>query len=159
MERTSWVTLLLIIVVAAVVGVLAGTQFFGVVPPLSYFTAFTFAGIAAVCGGYGWKVKQAIAHGKVGMDRSQLHPITIARVLALAKASAIVAAVGVGAVGGYTIVLAVRRSEIAAAGQDLPAGIAITIAAVVLLVVSLVVEMWCEVPPGDDSTEMLGETA
>lgn len=159
MERTSWATIVPTVVVGAVAGVIVGVRFFSVLPPLSYFTAVTLAAVAIMCGGYGWKVKRAVEHNRVGMDRSQLHPLTVARVVALAKACTILGAAFTGGAAGLTGALAVRGQQIVAAGEELPVAIAILLTSVLLLVVGIVVEKWCEVPPGDEGSEMLGETA
>jgi len=100
--------------------------------------------IAAVVGGLGWNVRQYTA-GK----RPELDMLLAARTVVLATASAYTGALLTGWYAAQVLVvlgdidLAARR-EVA-----VTAGIA-ALAAVLLAVVGLVVERWCEIPPPDD---------
>lgn len=103
--------------------------------------------IAAVVGGLGWNVRQYVT-GK----RPELDMLMAARTVVLATASAYTGALLAGWYGAQVLVvlgdldLAARR-EVA-----ITAGVAAA-AAVVLAVVGLVVERWCEIPPPDDDDE------
>lgn len=150
MQRTSWVTLGPVLAVCLVAGAVAGVQYLNAMPPLTYLSAAGLAVVAAVLLWWGWTVRQSVAANRIGQDRSQLNPLTVVRVVALAKASALLGAGIGGAAGGYAIVLGIRRGAVAAAATDFPVAVVITCAAVALLVVGLVVETWCILPPGSD---------
>lgn len=150
MQRTSWVTLGPVLAVCLVAGVVAGVQYLNVMPPLSYLSAVCLGGVTAVLLWWGWTVKQAVADNRIGQDRSQLSPLTVVRVVALAKASALLGAGTGGCAGGYAIALGIRRGEVSAAATDFPVAVVITCTAVALLVAALVVETWCQLPPGSD---------
>ncbi len=147
MRRTPWARLLLVAVVAAAVSaaVLRMVESRGgTLMPVPVLAATVIGAIAAVVGVLGWNVRQYTRGKRPGMDM-----IIAARTVVLATASAYTGALLTGWYAAQVVVvlgdLALGpRREIA-----VTAGIA-ALAAVVLAVVGLVVERWCEVPPPDD---------
>ena len=97
MTRIAVSTLALVALVAAVAAyVLTGT-FLGSMPSIG-FGWVTLVVIAAIDILLAVRIRSAISDNSVGQDRSQMHPLTIARSAALGQASAVLgsAATGVG---------------------------------------------------------------
>jgi len=147
MRRTPWTRLLLVAVVTAAVAaaVLRLAESRGAtllpVPAFAWLVVLLIAAVVAVLA---WTVRQ-YARGK----RPEIDLIMAARTVVLATASAYTGALLTGWYMAQVLVtlgdlqLAPRR-EVA-----ISAGVA-TVAALVLAVVGLVAERWCEVPPPDD---------
>lgn len=155
MDRTSWLTVVLVALVCAVAGICAGVRLFSAMPPLTYLTAVPLSVVIGIDLVLGWRVRSAIDAGRVGLDRSQMSPHTVVVVLSLAKASTILGAVVAGFGAGYAIPLGMRASDVTAAHDDLPMAIVLAVIGAALCGVGLLVETWCKVPPGDDQAAAL----
>ncbi|MCA5893073.1 DUF3180 domain-containing protein [Isoptericola sp. NEAU-Y5] len=148
MRRTSVATLGLITAVTAVVGavVLRLLESRGIyLPIVAWVEDIALLGIAAGIFWMGWAVR-AYQKG----DRPGLDPLRAARTFVLAKAGAFTGAL---LAGRYlaTVLVVLEQLEIEARrDQAVAAGIAAG-CAVVLAVVGLVVERFCELPPPDDT--------
>lgn len=153
MDRTSWLTVVLVATCSVAAGIGAGMRLFSSMPPLTYVTLVPLSVVMGVDLFLGWRVRSAVESERVGLDRSQLSPHTIVVVLALAKASTVLGAVVAGLAAGYAIPLARRAGEVTAAASDLPVAIVLAVLGAVLCGVGLLVETWCKVPPGDDPAE------
>jgi hypothetical protein len=114
------------------------------VPVVAWLVELVIAGVVGVLG---WQVRQ-YARGK----RPQTDVLVAARTVVLATASAYTGAVLVGWYGAQVLLTigdleyALRREVATTAGVA-------ALAAVVLAVVGVVAERWCEVPPPDDDDE------
>lgn len=97
-------------------------------------------------------VRSRLEHRGVGADSSQLHPLTAAKIVALAKSSALLGALATGFWAGVLVYLVTQRGEMAAAGRDMPSAVVGLIGAVALAAAALWLEYCCRVPkdPGDD---------
>lgn len=95
-------------------------------------------------------VRARVASRDVGRARGQLHPLTAARVLALAKASAILGALAIGVWAGVLIYLT-SNSDLFAARADRPAAIVGIVGGVLLVAAALWLEYCCRTP--DDPTD------
>lgn len=84
-------------------------------------------------------------------ERTSMTPIGAARVAALAQASAWGGSLVVGYFGAQVLV-AVRSWHASFAAAHLWESVASGLAALVLVVVGLVVEHWCSIPPDDEGT-------
>jgi hypothetical protein len=155
MRRTRWQTLVL---VAIVVGVLAGVLTLTVarggstMPAVPWLVAAVELLIAAVVASMGWAVRQFV-RGK----RPRMDVIRAARTAVLAKATCLTGAALTGWYGGQAVghlIDAVPGSSQRAAAAGLAA-----LGAVVLAVVGLVVEHWCQVPPPKDDEPQPRRTA
>ena len=147
MTRTSWGRLLLVAFVSTAFSATAlrvaesqGTSLLPV-PPLSSFVVLL---IAAVVGTLGWTVRQYVRGKRPGLD-----PLLAARTVILAKASAYTGALLSGWYAGQ-VLLVVRDLEIEARRDLALSAAAALICTIVLAVVGLVVERWCEVPPPEN---------
>ncbi len=95
-------------------------------------------------------VKRRVAENEVGQAHEQLHPVTVARLVALAKASAILGAVAVGAWGAVSVYL-FTLDDVTKADSSKPGTIIGTLGGVALVVAALWLEQCCKTP--DDPTE------
>lgn len=97
-------------------------------------------------------IRSALAQGRVGQDRSQLHPLFIARCLPLGRASTYSGAVVAGAAIGAGIHLWPQATTLAAARSDTPGLIVYAGVGILLMCAGLLLERACRVPspPEDD---------
>lgn len=149
MRRTSIRTLALTLAAVAAVGwfVVRTLEGRGVyLPPVSWVVDVTLLALAGGVLWAGWAVR-AYLRG----DRPSLDPLRAARTFVLAKAAALTGAL----LGGWYLaqVLAVLGDLgiESLRARAVAAGVAVA-CSVVLSVVGLVVEKFCEIPPGDDGT-------
>ena len=87
MTRVAKSTLALVALVAAVAAYVLVDAVLGSMPPIG-FGWVTLLVVAAVDVLLAIRIRAAISDGGVGQDRSQMHPLTIARCAALGQASA-----------------------------------------------------------------------
>jgi hypothetical protein len=147
MRRTSVRTLLAVVLGVAVVGAVAGRALAaqGVhLPAVAWVEDVAILLLAAVIFWMGWAVR-AYQKG----DRPDLDPIRAARTFVLAKAGALTGAI---LAGRYlaTVLGLLGDLEIAALRDRVLAAAVAALCALVLTVVGLVVEKFCELPPPDD---------
>ncbi|MFC7407067.1 DUF3180 domain-containing protein [Georgenia alba] len=147
MNRTSWQTLVLI---AGVVGL---ATFFvlenieargGLGPPVPYLSAAGPAVLSVVLLRLGQGVRRLVRQ-----EPTSITPIGAARVVVLAKASALVGAALVGYFGAQILVALDNLSAPLPRQVALAAGLSL-LACLALVVAAMVVERWCRVPPDDE---------
>lgn len=116
------------------------------VPPVAWVVVLV---IAAIVGALAWNVRQYVRGKRPGFD-----VIMAARTVVLASASAYTGALLFGWYAAQVLVV------VLAGDLDIPGrrDVAVTagvsaVAAVVLAVVGLVAERWCEVPPPEDDDD------
>ncbi|AWH91312.1 DUF3180 domain-containing protein [Dietzia lutea] len=158
MTRVAKSTLALVALVAAVAAYVLVDAFLGSMPPIG-FGWVTLLVVAAVDVLLAIRIRAAISDGGVGQDRSQMHPLTIARCAALGQASAVLGAVAGGFGAGLALFFLPRLGELAAASAELPASLAVLVSGAVLVGAGLFLESACETPPDDDENGGLGEPA
>lgn len=133
---------------AVVVGV-AAVFFYGDFPPArvrNSVALWLFAAVAAVTA---VAVRRRIADGEVGLDRSQMSPVFIARAAVLGKACAWLGAFVGGAYLGLTVYVLAQYPALLAAQADTPGAVVCTAAGACVAVAGVVLERCCLVPPGD----------
>ena len=91
-----------------------------------------------------------------GSVKRRVDPFYATRVVLIAKASAVAGAILGGAAAGMLIELLIR--PVTAAGA-VWGGVAMLVAAVLVLIAGLVAENWCTVPPEDDDKPVTGAAA
>lgn len=113
------------------------------VPPIAWLAELL---IAAVVGVLAWNVRQYVQGRRPGFD-----VLLAARTVVLAAASAYTGSLLFGWYAAQVLVVVIAGDLDIAGRRDLAvsAGVAAS-AAVVLAVVGLVAERWCEVPPSDE---------
>jgi hypothetical protein len=143
--------LLLAVGVAIVVWLLLGVGY-NRLPAVPGYAGATLYVLAAIEGWLARYIRGRLQRGEVGIGAGRLHPIAVARVLILAKASALLGACATGLWTGLVLFLAPRASTLSAAHADLPGSVIGLIGALLLAVAALVLERCCRTPdqPEDD---------
>ncbi|HJA60928.1 DUF3180 domain-containing protein [Brevibacterium sp. SMBL_HHYL_HB1] len=146
MQRTSSSTLVVWAVIgtvlAVVVDVVLESQGFSL-PGLPWFAVIGMLVLAAILLVLGWPIKK----WNDGDRTKEIDPIQAARVAVMAKASALT---GAGLAGWYLGNAGYYFLSAPGIRNDLAAGMLIAmIAAAALMIVGLIVEGFCEIPPQD----------
>ncbi|WP_347956261.1 DUF3180 domain-containing protein [Gordonia aichiensis] len=122
-------------------------------PWLSGISLYVLAGLEVVIA---FIVRKRIADRDVGRSRGQLHPINAARLVALAKASALLGAVAAGGWAGVLVFL-MQNGILDAARADRPGAVVGLVGGVVLAAAALWLEHCCRTP--DDPDQDAADTA
>lgn len=158
MQRISRLTLALVALVGAVAGYALSAGPLGTVPPIGWGW-ITFVLVAVVDVALAMRIRAAISDGGIGQDRSQMHPVTVARSVALGQASAVLGALAGGAGAGLSGYCLVMRHTLVAAATELPFALAVTVSGVALTAAGLFLEASCSVPPGDEDPGVSAQPA
>ena len=150
MERTPIIGLVAAGGFTAAVAAILTWRFYGSMMTVPVTVSVFLWTMAAVCVYFAWKVRDQVADGRVGQDRSQLNPLTVVLFLVLAKASAWTGAIVGGAYLGVGSFVIPRLGELAAAGDDLPGVAASALGGLALAAAGLYLERHCEAPPPAD---------
>ncbi|WP_182113020.1 DUF3180 domain-containing protein [Actinotalea sp. JY-7876] len=156
MRRTPWPRLLVVAFVATVLtfGGLRIVESRGAtLLPVPLLASVLVLGIAAVVLALGRSVRLFTQGKRPGLD-----PLLAARTVVLATASAYTGALLTGWYAGHVLIVLGDLAIPARRDLAVTAGTAM-VCTVVLAVVGLVVERWCEVPPPDDDVEGSGASA
>ena len=116
----------------------------GPVPPV---VPAVFVGVAVICGYLGVKVKSRREEGRIGLDRSQLNPVTAAQFLVVGKAAAWTGAIVGGYYAGRAAYQLAQASWLASAADELPGVAAAAATAIAMAGAGIYLERACEVPP------------
>ncbi|MGA9869942.1 MAG: DUF3180 domain-containing protein [Rhodococcus sp. (in: high G+C Gram-positive bacteria)] len=133
-------------VVAAVAAWLLVRSFYGSLPPISVVAGASLYPVALGEVVLGFYVRARIADRRVGDGPHQLHPITAARALALAKASALVGAAVTGVWIGFLLHIAPMASTVRAASEDRAGAVVGLIAGIALVASAVWLEQCCRAP-------------
>lgn len=142
-----------LVIVALVVGIAAWILVrynYSALPPLPVLAGVVLYVLAALEVVIAFVVRTRVDSRDVGRARGQLHPLTAARVLALAKASAILGAIAVGVWAGMLAFL-LDQTDVTAAEHDRPGAVIGLIGGVLLIGAALWLEYCCRAP--DDPTD------
>ncbi|MFD4293564.1 DUF3180 domain-containing protein [Rhodococcus sp. NPDC058505] len=120
--------------------------FYGSLPPISVFAGASLYPVALIEVVLAFVIRARIEDHRIGPDRHQLHPITAARAVALAKASALVGAASAGVWFGLLLYLLPKRAEVDAAAQDMTGTLVGVLAGVVLVAAAMWLEHCCRTP-------------
>ncbi|MDT2004322.1 DUF3180 domain-containing protein [Rhodococcus opacus] len=126
--------------------------FYGSFPPIPVYAGASLYPVALIEVVLAFMVRSRVRNHQVGDGPRQLHPITAARVAALAKASALVGAATAGVWGGFLLYLLPQRSVLRAAVSDSPGAWVGLVAALALVGAALWLEHCCRTPddPSDE---------
>jgi hypothetical protein len=154
MRATGWIELLII-----VLGVGIGTYLLvrNLVPQIPIWAGGILYGIAAADLWIAQLIRSRLAKGEVGMGPGRLHPIAVARAVALAKASAYLGAAALGFFGGVLAFLLADGDRLAATHSDRPGAWIGLVGAALLLASALWLERCCRTP--DDPDEQPADTS
>lgn len=135
-------------VVAIVVVYLAVRLLYGSLPPLPPLAGVTLLVLAIVEAALGTSLRGRIRRMAEGrpVDGKPLQPLTVARAVALAKASSLLGAIMLGAWVGVLAYLLPLRTELSAAANDVPSGIIGVVCSIALIAAALWLEYCCRAP-------------
>ena len=137
MRRTSVGDLILPFVIVGLVVYLVFRFLYGSIPPLQYVLPIPIAILAIVEFSLARRVRAVVHHDR---DAKPMTAISVARSVALGKASALVAAGVCGAAVGVIARVAPDASTVRAAGNDLRVALLLLVAGGLLLVAGLLLE-------------------
>lgn len=120
---------------------------YGSLPPLPALASLTFYVLAIAEAVMAFVIRGRIERREIGY--TTLHPITVARVVALAKASAVLGALAVGVWSGIGLHL-LLNTQLTAAHTDSPTVVGGLIGGVVLAAAALWLERCCRTPDDPD---------
>ena len=87
-------------------------------PPITIWTGLSLFAVGVAEAGWGRYVRTKISDGEIGDGPGWLHPLSVARSLVVAKASAWVGALALGWWVGVLVYLLPRRSWLRVASED-----------------------------------------
>jgi hypothetical protein len=131
---------------AAVVTWILVRSFYGSLPPVSVFAGASLYPVALIEFVLAFVIRSRVDDRRIGTDRHQLHPITAARAVALAKASSLVGAASAGVWFGLLLYLLPERAEVDAAAQDTAGTVVGLVGGVVLVAAAMWLEHCCRTP-------------
>lgn len=154
MKRTSISALIGTALFVAAAAAILTTRFYGSMLAIPATVSISLWAMALVCVLLTLKVRGAKddEHG-IGLDNSQLNPMTIAQFLLVGKASAWTGAIVGGAYVGIAVYVVPRAGELVAASEDLAGVLASALGGAAMCVAGVVLERHCEVPPPPDGAQ------
>lgn len=141
------------VLIAALVAWIATRVAYDSFPPISTFAGASLYPVAAIEAVLAFVIRARVNDHEIGDGRHQLHPITAARAVALAKASAQVGSIAAGIWLGFLCWVLPQRGTLRAAAADSPGAIVGMLAGVALVAAALWLEYCCRAPedPTDDA--------
>ncbi|BDT92872.1 MULTISPECIES: DUF3180 domain-containing protein [Nocardia] len=141
------------LLIAAIVAWIATRVAYDSFPPISIFAGASLYPVAAIEAVLAFVIRARVNDHEIGDGRHQLHPITAARAVALAKASAQVGSIAAGIWLGFLCWVFPQRGTLRAAAADSPGAIVGMLAGVALVAAALWLEYCCRAPedPTDDA--------
>lgn len=154
MKRTSLGALIGVGVFMAAAAAILTTRFYGSMMAIPVTVSATLWLMVVVCLGLTWKVDKATDedHG-IGLDNSQLNPMTIAQFMLVGKASAWTGAIVGGLYAGVAVYVIPNAGTLVAAADDLVGVLASVIGGVAMSAAGLRLERHCETPPPPDGLQ------
>lgn len=138
---------------AAVLAWLATHWVYESFPPVTAVACASLYPVAVGEAALAFVIRARVRDHNVGPDPRQLHPITVARAAALAKASAQVGSLAAGVWLGFLLWVLSQRATLHAAAADTPGAFVGVGAGVALVIAALWLEYCCRapVPPPDET--------
>lgn len=154
MKRTSLGALIGTGVFFAAAAAILTTRFYGSMLHIPVTVSATLWLMAVICVALTWKVDQATEdeHG-IGLDSSQLNPMTITQFMLVGKASAWTGAIVGGIYAGVAVYVIPNAGTLAAASDDLVGVIASALGGLAMCAAGLRLERHCETPPPPDGVQ------
>lgn len=135
-------------IAAAILGYLAIHLVYRVFPPITLWTGLSLLAVAGAEAWWGVLVRSRIRDGRIGVGAGRLHPLAVARSVAVAKASAWVGALMLGWWVAVLVYLLPKRAELRVAAADTP-GVVVAAASALALVVAALWLQHCCMSPGE----------
>lgn len=122
-------------------------------PPITVWTGLWLLGAAIAETGWAFYVRSKINAGQIGVGGGRVHPLSVARGVVIAKASAWVGAIVAGWWAGVLVYLLPRRAELRVAADDTKGVVVAVVSALALVVAALWLQHCCKSPeePPDGS--------
>ena len=133
-------------VASAVIGYLVIHGVYRFFPAVTLWTGLSLLAVAIGEAVWAATVRSRIRDGRVGVGAGRLHPLAVARTVAIAKASAWVGAVTFGWWLGVVAYLLPRRSELRVATADTPGVFVAAISAFALVIAAMWLQHCCTSP-------------
>lgn len=137
--------------VAAVLGFIVIHGLYRYFPPITLWTGLSLLAVAAAEAWWAATVRARIRDGRVGVGAGRLHPLAVARSVAIAKASAWAGALMLGWWLAVLAYLMPRRAELRVAAADTPGAAVAAVCAVALVAAALWLQHCCKSP--EDRTD------
>lgn len=137
--------------VAAVVSYLFVRLSYRYFPPITLWTGLSLLGVAAAEAAWAVSVRRRIRDGQIGVGGGRLHPLAVARSVAVAKASAWGGALALGWWVGVLVYLLPHRSELRVAAADTPGTVVAAGCALALVAAAQWLQHCCRSPGDPDS--------
>lgn len=154
MKRTSLGALIGVGVFMAAAAAILTTRFYGSMMAIPVTVSATLWLMVVVSLGLTWKVDKATDedHG-IGLDNSQLNPMTIAQFMLVGKASAWTGAIVGGLYAGVAVYVIPNAGTLVAASDDLAGVLASAVGGIAMSAAGLRLERHCETPPPPDGLQ------
>ncbi|MFD4430993.1 DUF3180 domain-containing protein [Nocardia sp. NPDC058497] len=155
LKPTRVLDLALNVVVAAAIAWVATRFAYSTFPSISVAAGASLLPVAAIEAALGYVIKAKIADEKIGDGPNELHPINVARAVALAKASLQVGSLAAGVWLGFLLWVFPQRGTVTAAAADSPGAVVGVLAGSALVAAALWLEYCCrapEEPPEEPAT-------
>ena len=138
------------VLATAVVGYLLVVLLYRWFPPITVWTGLSLLAVGVAEAVWARHVRAKIIAGEIGDGPGWLHPLSVARSLIIAKASAWVGALALGWWVGVLVYLLLRRSLLVAREDTVGTAVA-AVSALALVIAGLWLQHCCKSPP--DPTE------
>ena len=148
-----------LVTAAVAAGVIVGALawfFYGQFPPVKLSGSLTLWILAAVAAVTAVVVRRRVRDNGIGLDRSEMSPVTVARAAVYGRACAWVGAVFGGAYLGVASYVLVHYPDLAAAQSDTPGVVSGILAGLATAVAGVRLERSCLVPPSDGDPDDAG---
>ncbi|WP_018603614.1 DUF3180 domain-containing protein [Mycobacterium sp. 155] len=133
-------------VAVAVVGYLLLSGLYRWFPPITVWTGLSLLIVAIAEAAWAFYVRAKINAGQIGVGAGRLHPLSVARAVVIAKASAWVGAIVAGWWLGVLVYLLPRRSELQVAAEDTKGVVVAVVSALALVAAALWLQHCCKAP-------------
>lgn len=122
-------------------------------PPITVWTGLSLLAVAAAEAAWAVSVRRRIRDGRIGVGGGRLHPLAVARTVAVAKASAWAGAVALGFWVGVLGYVLPRRTDLRVAAADTRGAVIAAVSALLLVIVAQWLQSCCRSPddPGADA--------
>ncbi|WP_027018204.1 DUF3180 domain-containing protein [Corynebacterium pseudodiphtheriticum] len=131
---------------AAACTAIVAWQLYGRLPAVPLLVAVSLWAMVLVCVMLGRRVSKSRDDHGIGLDRSQLDPLTAARYLVFGQASAWTGAILGGGYAGIASYVIPKSGELLAASEDLPVVVAAALGGLALAAAGAYLERACQTP-------------
>lgn len=150
MKPTRVRDLLALALLAAVIAWLLVRTLYGSLPAIPVYAGASLYVAAIIEVILAFVIRSRVGKSEIGEGPGRIHPITVARSVALAKASALVGAASTGVWVGFLVFLLPERAEVRAAMEDTSGAVVGAVAGVALVAAALWLEYCCKAPEDPD---------